>query len=107
MPSAFNFSSSGATRSQLVLNTSADFGVTLAMRGLHFEGFVDVIAFPARLLVVDMHLKRQGDFALRKDGIEIARRRLEDMFASLFAGREIAAFAKAQHHGEKPEIRLA
>ena len=37
--------------------------------------------------------------------IEMAGERLEDMFAGLLAGREIAPFAEPQQHGEKARLR--
>src|SRR5436309_10030340 len=103
MPSAFSFGSSEAARSRLALNTS-DFGVILSMRGLRFQGVVNVVALPACFLVVNLHVKRQSEFAARENRIEIAGQDLEDMFAGGFSGREIAALAKPQHHGEKTEI---
>src|SRR5438045_5545143 len=75
------------------------------MHGLYFQSFVDVVALPAGLLVVDLHVERQRELALREHRIEIDRQRLEDMFARLLAGREVAPFAEPQHHVEKAEIR--
>ena len=60
---------------------------TLSMGRLHFQGFVDVVALPAGFLVVDLHVERQREFAVREHRIEIGRQRLEDMFAGLLAGR--------------------
>src|SRR5215475_11953467 len=60
MPSALSFFRSGAARSRLAWNTSV-FGVGLSMGGLRFQGIVDVVALPARLLVVDLHVERQGE----------------------------------------------
>src|ERR1700761_4518524 len=107
MPSAFNFSSSGTARSRLAWNTSDDFGAALSMRGLRFQRFVNVVAFPARLGVVDLHVERQGKLALRKDRIKIGGQRLEDVFAGFLSGREISPLAKTQHHVEKGEIRTS
>src|ERR1700733_5021407 len=106
MPSAFSFASSGAARSWLAWNTS-DFGVTLSMRGLRLQGLVNVVAFPAHFLVVDLHVERQREFARCKHRIEMIGQRTEDMLAGLLAGGEIAALAKPQHHGEKPQMRIA
>src|SRR6185312_7571477 len=107
MPSALSFASRGTTRSQLALNGSDDLGAILSMRGLDFQSIVDVVALPARLLVVDLHVERQREFAVRKHRIEIGGQRLEDMLAGLLAGGEVAALAKPQHHVEKPEIRTS
>src|SRR5581483_5000718 len=86
MPSAPSFFSSGATRSRLAWNTSA-FGVGLSMGGLHFQSIVDVVALPAGVLVVDLHVERQGEFAGGENGIEMFRQRLEDVLAGLLTGR--------------------
>src|SRR5690349_3171394 len=83
------------------------FGVTLSMHGLRFQGFVDVVALPARLLVVDLHIERQRKLALREHGIEMRGQRLEDMFAGLLAGGEIAPLPEPQDHVEKAEIWVA
>src|SRR5665213_1286782 len=112
MPSAFSFASSGAARSRLAANTSDDFGVTLSIdSSLHFrcllQGFVDVVAFPAHVLVADLHLERQREIALCENRVEIGRQRLEDMLAGLLAGGEIAALAEPQQHGDKTVIRIA
>src|SRR5450756_1389899 len=112
MPSAFSCASSGAARSRLAANTSDDFGVTLSMRGLRFrspgfENLVDVVALPAGFLVVDLHVERQRELAAGEDRIEMAGEDLEDMLAGPLAGREVAPFAEPQHHGEKPEMRIA
>src|SRR5437762_6809744 len=105
MPSAFSLASRGAARSRLAANTS--FGVTLSMDRLHFQGFVDVVAFPAGFLVVDLHVERQRELRLLEHRIEMGRQRLEDMFAGLLAGGEIAAFAEPQHHVEKAVVLSA
>src|SRR5436190_18719504 len=105
MPSAFSLVSSEAARSRLALNTS-DFGVMLSMRGLRFEGVVNVVALPACFLVVNLHVKRQCEFAARENRVKIAGQDLEDMFAGRFSGGEIAALAKPQDHREKTEIRF-
>src|SRR3977135_4039341 len=105
MPSALSCFSSGAARSRLALNTSDAFGITLSMRGLRFQKVVDIVALPAGFLVVDLHVERQRELAARKDRVEIAGQRLEDIFAGLLSGREIAALAEPQHHVEKAEIR--
>src|SRR6478609_1930719 len=104
MPSAFSLVRRGAARSRLASNTS--FGVTLSMGRLHFQGFVDVVALPAGFLVVDLHVERQRKFRLLEHRIEIGRQRLEDMFAGLLAGGEVAPFAESQHHVEKAEVRV-
>src|SRR6476660_7215307 len=104
MPSAFSLVRRGAARSRLASNTS--FGVTLSMGRLHFQGFVDVVALPAGFLVVDLHVERQRKFRLLEHRIEIGRQRLEDMFAGLLAGGEVAPFAEPQHHVEKAEVRV-
>src|SRR6202035_5728868 len=107
MPSAFSFASSGPTRSRLALNTSDDFATILSIGGLRFQGVVDIVALPTGFLVVDLHVERQGEFAAGENRVEITGERLEDMFAGLLAGGEIAAFAEAQHHVEKSEMGLA
>src|SRR5690242_18756269 len=106
MPSAWSCFRSGATRSLLAWNRSP-LGVTLSMGSLRFQRFVDVVALPARLLVVDLHVERQRKFLLREHGIEMGRQGLEDMLAGLLAGREIATFAEPQYHVEEGEIRIA
>src|ERR1700721_4485925 len=75
------------------------------MRCLRLQGLVDVVALPAGFLIVDLHVKRQCEFALGKHRIETVRQRLEDMLSGLLAGRKIAPLAKPQHHVEKAEIR--
>src|SRR5262249_14388913 len=90
MPSLFNRVRRGAMRSLLALKPS--FGVTLSMCSLHFQCFVDVVAFPARFLVVDLHVERQRELHVRKQRIKIGRQGLENMFAGLLTGREVAAF---------------
>src|SRR6266567_8227494 len=102
IPSAFSLASRGAARSRLAANTS--FGVTLSMGRLHFQGFVDVVAFPAGVLVVDLHVERQRELRLLEHRIEIGRQHLEDMFAGLLAGGEVAPFAEPQHHIEEAVI---
>ena len=42
-----------------------------------------------------------------KHRIEMGGERLENMFAGLLAGGEIAALAKPQHHRQKTEMRIA
>src|SRR5579871_6493250 len=106
MPSARSCFRSGATRSLLAWNRSA-LGVTLSMCGLRLQRFVNVVAFPARLLVVDLHVERQSKLDLCEDGIEMSRERLENMLAGFLAGGEIAAFAEPQHHVEEGEVRIA
>src|SRR6202048_3246108 len=105
MPSALSCLSRGAARSRLAWNTS--FGVTLSMRSLRLQRVVDVVALPAGVLVVDLHVERQRKFGLCKHRIEIGGKRLEDVFAGLSAGGEIAALAKPQHHVEKAQMRVA
>src|SRR5947209_19904657 len=107
MPSAFSFASNGAARSLLAWNTSAGFGVTLSMRRLRLQRLVDVVALPAGLLVVDLHVERQRELAFREHRIEIGRQHLEDMFAGFLPRGEVAAFAEPQHHVEKAELRAA
>src|SRR5665213_342967 len=107
MPSAFSFASRGAARSRLALKRSDDFAAILSMRGLRLQSVVDVVALPARLLVVDLHVERQGEFAVGKHRIEMGGQRLEDMFSGLLAGGEVAARAKPKHHVEKSEIRTS
>src|SRR6185437_5942919 len=106
MPSARSCFKSGATRSLLAWNRS-DFGVTLSMGGLRFQGFVNVVALPARILVVDLHVERQRELGLREDGVKMRRQRLEDVFAGLLTRRQITAFAEPQHHVEEAEVRVA
>src|SRR6478736_5428593 len=103
IPSARSVFSSGAMRSRLAWNTSV-FGVGLSMGGLRFQGVVDVVALPARVLVVDLHVEREREFRACEDGIKMAGERLEDLFAGFLAGWQIAAFADAQHHVEKAVI---
>src|SRR4051794_332238 len=105
MPSAFSLASRGAARSRLAWKVS--FGVTLSMRSLHFQSFVDVVALPARLLVVDLHVERQRELAAGEHRIEIGRQRLEDVLAGLLAHWEIASLAEPQHHVEEAEMRTA
>src|SRR5713226_9522641 len=107
MPSARSCFNSGAARSRLAWNTSDDFGVTLSMRGLRFQNVVDVVALPTGLLVVDLHVERQREFARREDRIEMIGQDAKNMFAGLLASREIAPLAKPQHHVEKAELRIA
>src|ERR1700730_407517 len=107
MPSVLNFSSSGAARSRLAWNTSDDFGMTLSMDGLRFQRVMNVVALPADFLVVDLHVERQREFAAGKNRVEIIGERPEDVLAGLLAGRKITALAKAQHHREKAELRIA
>src|SRR5215471_8052234 len=106
MPSAPSFFRSGAARSRLAWNISA-FGVGLSMGGLHFQGVVDVVALPARLVVVDLHVERQGEFACGEDGIKVSGERVEDMLAGFLTRRKISAFAEPQHHVEKGKILAA
>src|SRR6266702_7393516 len=103
MPSARSFFSSGATRSRLAWNTSA-FGVGLSMGGLHFQCVVDVVALPARVLVVDLHVERQGEFRTCEDRIEMPGEGVENVLAGFLAGRKVAALADAQHHVEKAVV---
>src|SRR3954466_13791542 len=103
MPSARSVFSSGAMRSRLAWNTSV-FGVGLSMGGFRFQDVVDVVALPARILVVDLHVEREGEFRDCEDGIEMPGERLEDMLAGRLAGWQIAAFADAQHHVEKAVV---
>ena len=56
MPSALSFASRGAARSRLALNRSG-FGVALSMSGLRLEGLMNIVAFPAGFLVVDLHVE--------------------------------------------------
>src|SRR6476646_1295556 len=105
IPSAFSFASRGAARSRLAPNTS--FGVTLSMSSLHFQSIVDVVAFPTRHLVIDLHVERQRELAVGEHRIEIGRQRLEDVLAGLLAGGEIASLAEPQHHVEEAEMRAA
>src|SRR3984893_6355345 len=107
MPSALSCFSNRAARSRLAWNTSDDLGVTLSMRGLRFQDVVDVVALPAGFLVVDLHVERQRELARGKDRIEMIGQDAKNMFAGLLAGREIAPFAKPQHHVEKAELRIA
>src|SRR5713226_3094759 len=107
MPSARSCFNSGAARSRLAWNTSDDFGVTLSMRGLRFLNVVDVVALPAGVLVVDLHVERQREPACSKHRIEMVGQSAENMLAGLLAGCEIAALAEPQHHREKPEMRRA
>src|SRR5580704_7183169 len=106
MPWARNFFSNGAGRSRLALNSS-DFGVTLSMDGLRLQRFMDVVARPAHLLVVDLHVERQREVAIGENRVEIARERLEDTLAGLLAGRKIAALAEPQQHREEGKIGIA
>src|SRR6478736_9919398 len=88
MPSARSVFSSGATRSRLAWNTSA-FGVGLSMGGLQLQRVMDVVALPARVLVVDLHVERQGEFAGGEDGVEISGERLEHVLAGLLSRWQI------------------
>src|ERR1700733_5552891 len=111
MPSAFSFASRGAARSRLVRNKS-DFGVTLlgvtlSMGGLCLQSLMDVVALPTGLLVVDLHVERQSEFAFCKHRIEIRRQRAQDVFAGGLAGLQVAAFAEPQHHVEEGKVGIA
>src|ERR1700758_5310799 len=88
MPSSFSFASRGAARSRLALNRSA-LGLVLSMDRLRFQGFVNVVAFPAGFLVVDLHVERQREFARGEDRIEMPRQRAKNMLAGLLARCEI------------------
>src|ERR1700759_1351520 len=77
------------------------------MRGLRLQGFMDVVALPACLLVIDLHVERQREFALPKHGIKMGGERLENMLPGLLAGGEIASFPEPQHHVEEAEIGIA
>src|SRR5580704_15344311 len=66
-----------------------------------------IVALPAGLLVVDLHVEREREFACRKDRIEMHRQRLEDMLAGLLARRKVASLAEPQHHVEKAVGRIA
>src|SRR4051794_614909 len=103
MPSVRSFFKSGATRSRLAWNTSA-LGAGLSMGGFHFQGVLDVVALPAGVFVVDLHVERQGEFAGSEDGIEMLRERLKHVLAGVLAGRKVAALADAQDHVEKAVI---
>src|SRR5579871_1412649 len=85
----------------------ADVGVTLSMRDLRFQRFMNVVALPTRLLVIDLHVEGERELACRKCRIEIGGQRLEDVVAGLLAGSEIAALAKPEHHVEKAVGRIA
>src|SRR4051812_3036612 len=74
------------------------------MVSLHLQRFVDVVAFPACFLVVDLHVERQRELLVRKYRVKIGRQGLENMFAGLLAGGEVAALAKPQQHVEKGEV---
>src|SRR3954469_19794334 len=106
MPSAFSLASSGAARSRLALKIS-DIGVFLSMRSLRFQRLMNVVPLPAGFLVVDLHIERQRQLAIREHRVEVARHRIEDVFAGLLAGCEIASLAKSQHHVQKGEFRFA
>src|SRR5262249_28408822 len=107
MPSARSFPRSGAARSRLAWKTSALFGGGLSMGGLRFQRVVDVGALPARILVVDLHVERQGELACREDGIEMAGERVEDMRTGLLPGGKIGAIAEPEQHGEEAVVRPA
>src|SRR5258708_27529076 len=77
------------------------------MRGLRFQSLVDIVALPAGFLVIDLHVERQREFARGKNRVEMVGEYFEDMLAGLLASCEIAPLAKPQHHGEKPEMRIA
>src|SRR5580658_2664844 len=77
------------------------------MHGFGFQSLMDVVALPAGFLVVDLHVERKGKWALRENRVEMSRQGTEDLFAGLFAGLQIAALAKPQHHSEETETRIA
>src|SRR5947199_2579306 len=106
MPFTFSFESSVVARSRLALNAS-DFGATLSMRGLRFQGLVNIVPLPACFLVVDLHVKRQRELAAGENRVEVARKNFENVFASRFPRCEIATLAEPQHHREKAELRIA
>src|SRR4051794_14812942 len=107
MPSARSCFNSGAARSRLAWNMSDDFGVTLSMRGLRFQGFMDVVALPAGFLVVDLHVERQRKFGLLEHRIEMVGQGPEYVLAGVLAGSEVASLAKPQYHIEKGKMRRA
>src|SRR5215471_10111443 len=82
----------------------SEFGAALYVYGLRFQRVMNVVAFPARLLVVDLHVERQRKPAVRKERLKMSRQRLEDVLAGSFSGGEVAAFAKSQQHVEKSVI---
>src|SRR5262245_3564378 len=106
MPSARSSLSRGAARSRLAWNRS-DVGVTLSMDGLRFQSVMNVVAFPAGLLVVDLHVERQRERAAREHGIEIGGQRSEDVLAGLLARGEVASFAEPQQHGQEAIVIAA
>src|ERR1700687_887833 len=77
------------------------------MRSLCLQNSMDVVAFPAGFLVVDLHVKRQRTLASRKDRVEVIGEGAENMFAGLLAGRQIAPLAKPQHHVEEAKMRTS
>src|SRR6266478_10102873 len=77
------------------------------MRAFRFKSRVDVIAFPAGFLVVDLHVERQREWARGKDRIEMIGEGAKNMLAGLLAGRKIAPLAQPQHHVEKAGMRTA
>src|SRR4051812_22228116 len=100
MPSLFSPASSGAARSRLDLKTSF-LGVPLSMRGLRFQCVVDVVAFPARGCVVDLHVERQSELVVGEDGIEMPGEHLKDVCAGFVPCGEVTAFAEPQQHRKK------
>ena len=68
---------------------------------------MDVIAFPARFLVVDLHVERQRERTGGKYRIEVIGKGAKNMFASIPAGCHVPPLAKAQDHVEKAVLRIA
>src|SRR5580704_15490674 len=77
------------------------------MHGFGLQSLMDIVALPAGFLVVDLHVERKGKWALRENRVEMSGQRAENMLAGLFAGLQVAALAKPQHHGEETQTRIA
>src|SRR5262245_51434393 len=106
MPSTFSRSSSGLARARLAAKISW-LGVALSMGSLRFQGVVNVVAFPTRLSVVDLHVEGQRELAIGKDGIEIVGKRCEHVLTRLLTCRQVAPFAEPQQHRDKAVILAA
>src|SRR5882724_11330474 len=57
------------------------------MRSLRLQNSMDVVAFPAGFLVVDLHVKRQRTLARGKDRVEVIGEGAENILAGLLADR--------------------
>src|SRR3569833_357975 len=106
MPSLFRLASRGPARSRLALKMS-DLGVALSMGSLRFQGVVNVVAFPTRCCLVDLHVERQSELAVDENGIEMPGENPEHVRAGLLPRGEVTAFAEPQQHREEGIVGAA